>query len=68
MVDQTDCACCLQNPVTNPEHKDRSNGPSNAQPLCEACYYGMDQSLDEHGNLLPEALFFTQDDDESPHS
>lgn len=57
----TTCTCCLQRPVTNPEHKDRSSG-SRGQPLCEDCYYGMDQSLDEHGNLLPEVLFFKGDD------
>ena len=49
-----DCPSCLQRSVTNPKHKDRDTG----EPLCEECYYGMDQTLDEHGNILPEALFF----------
>ncbi len=59
-----DCTSCLQRPVTNPEHTDHSNSPSKGQPLCEDCYYGMDQTLDEQGNIRPEALFYKGDDDE----
>ena len=55
---QQDCMSCLQRPVTNPEHKDRASG----EPLCEECYYGMDQTLDEHGNIRPEVLFYKNDD------
>lgn len=55
-----DCTLCYQAPVTNPEHKDRGT----KEPLCEECYWGMDQTLDEAGNILPEVLFFKGDDDE----
>lgn len=54
---QTDCTCCYQKPVTNPRHKDRAT----KLPLCEECYYGMDQTLDERGNIRPEVLFYRGD-------
>ena len=62
MPRKNDCPSCLQRPVTNLEHKDRSNGPSNGEPLCDECYYGMDQTLDEQGNIRPEVLFHVGED------
>ncbi len=58
-VKVTTCTCCLQRPVTDLGKKDRKTG----EPLCDECYSGMEQSTDEQGNLLPEALFYTQEPD-----
>lgn len=54
-----DCTCCFQRPAVDPKHKDRATG----LPLCEECYYGMDQTLDEQGNIYPEVLFYMGDDE-----
>lgn len=55
-----DCTSCLQHPVTDPKAIDRGT----RLLLCEECYCGMDQTLDEDGNIYPEALFYKGDDDE----
>ncbi|KKN07169.1 hypothetical protein LCGC14_1069880 [marine sediment metagenome] len=62
-ANRLDCTSCSQRPVTNPEHKERGTGLL----LCEECYCGMDQTLDEHGNIRPEVLFYTGSDDDSIH-